>query len=950
VAQAQFEQPELEAIRRIEEAEKTQANELDLSGLNLTYLPEAVGRLTALTTLKLSYNQLTALPEAVGQLTALTTLNLYSNRLTIFPEAIGRLTALTALALSHNRLTTLPEAVGRLTALTSLRLASNQLMSLPKVAGNLIVLAILDLEDNRLTTLPEVVGRLTALTTLDLSRNQLTALPDVVGRLTALTTLDLSYNQLTALPEAIDRFTALTTLRLSGNQLTALPEAVGRLTALTTLDLTDNRLTNLPESLINLSGVRKLYLHNNNLGLPPEILGPTRSEYHEKKKSPADPSSILRYFFSGRSSVAAPVLSRPARRPLAEAKVLVVGQGSVGKTSLIKYWHTDRPCDGTEVKTDKIDVSHTTLVVPCPGDSKSLDIALNVWDFGGQEIYHATHQFFLSKRSLYLLVLDARLTEDQNNLHYWFQVIRSYGGDSPVLVVINKSEQHRLDLNETRLRKDYGDQFAGVLRVSCQKPFGRDELTEAIQAQIARLKDVFNELPEAYFVVKAELEKKAKKQNFLAYSEYENLCRKKKLKEAIDQTTLIRFLHDLGVVLNFNDPDNPYKLQHTTILNPEWVTDGVYKVLNDSRLTQDRGVLTRDHLNRILPSHAYPTDKKDVIVGMMHAFELCFDFPEEKGQKWLIPELLMRDEPALDWRETESLNFLYKYEVLPGGLICRFIVRMHPYIKSRTYWRSGVVLDIGGQRTLVRGDTASGKVFITVQGPPNGRRTALNVVRQEFERIHATLPRLVVEDRVPLPDNPEVTVSYKHLLDLEKDGETHYRPEGARKSYSVRELLDGVTTFTERERDREQAEIHNHFHGGASVNQNSGNNSGNVSHSTITGSTLNWGTISGNVTNVVKQLPPSPRQDGPDLKAVLEAFLAALKEATEKTELAGDDPKDAVEAVEEIAEAAKQPDEPKMLDKANKAVRGLERIVRGVTSLGAQLAALKAAVAGWFSS
>ena len=31
---------------------------------------------------------------------------------------------------------------------------------------------------------------------------------------------------------------------------------------------------------------------------------------------------------------------------------------------------------------------------------------LNVWDFGGQEIYHATHQFFLTHRSLYLLLDD----------------------------------------------------------------------------------------------------------------------------------------------------------------------------------------------------------------------------------------------------------------------------------------------------------------------------------------------------------------------------------------------------------------------------------------------------------------------------------------------------------------------------------------------------------------
>jgi GTPase SAR1 family protein len=33
---------------------------------------------------------------------------------------------------------------------------------------------------------------------------------------------------------------------------------------------------------------------------------------------------------------------------------------------------------------------------------KDKTFRVNIWDFGGQEIYHQTHQFFLSKRSLYL--------------------------------------------------------------------------------------------------------------------------------------------------------------------------------------------------------------------------------------------------------------------------------------------------------------------------------------------------------------------------------------------------------------------------------------------------------------------------------------------------------------------------------------------------------------------
>ena len=49
------------------------------------------------------------------------------------------------------------------------------------------------------------------------------------------------------------------------------------------------------------------------------------------------------------------------------------------------------------------------------------------WDFGGQEIYHATHQFFLTKRSLYLFVWEARKEEESRHFDYWLNVIKLLG-------------------------------------------------------------------------------------------------------------------------------------------------------------------------------------------------------------------------------------------------------------------------------------------------------------------------------------------------------------------------------------------------------------------------------------------------------------------------------------------------------------------------------------------
>jgi internalin A len=114
-----------------------------------------------------------------------------------------------------------------------------------------------------------------------------------------------------------------------------------------------------------------------------------------------------------------------------------VGPGGVGKTSLVNRLLFDR-FDRDEKKTDGIHIYEWRLRLP-----GSDDVRLNLWDFGGQEIMHATHQFFLSRRSLYLLVLEGRQSAADADAEYWLKLIESFGAESsgevsPVLVAMNK--------------------------------------------------------------------------------------------------------------------------------------------------------------------------------------------------------------------------------------------------------------------------------------------------------------------------------------------------------------------------------------------------------------------------------------------------------------------------------------------------------------------------------
>jgi internalin A len=146
----------------------------------------------------------------------------------------------------------------------------------------------------------------------------------------------------------------------------------------------------------------------------------------------------------------------------------------------------------------------------------------------------------------------------------------------------------------------------------------------------------------------------------------------------------------LGIALNYRDD---MRLRETSVLKPEGVTQGIYRILNAPELSERRGELHLDDLKRILPKERYPSEKVHFVVDLMRKFSLCFPFSDDM-ERYLVPELLGKEEPeeAAKFSPTDCLNFEYEYGVLPEGLIPRFIVRSHTLSRGQERWRSGVIL------------------------------------------------------------------------------------------------------------------------------------------------------------------------------------------------------------------------------------------------------------------
>ncbi|GAB1472072.1 hypothetical protein MASR2M66_29500 [Chloroflexota bacterium] len=671
----------------------------------------------------------------------------------------------TDLSLMNLNLKRLSKQIGELDNLVYLYLSGNSLTELPAEIGLLKNLKVIWLFDNELTRLPPEIGSLVNLQSLYVRNNQLASLPTEIFNLNRLSILDVRNNQIKKLQDEILSLKSLAVLYLGYNEIHNIPSQIKQLSRITNLDISHTYIKTLPPEIKELKKLNTINAVGTSIGVPPEIL------YEQNA------GAILEVYFQG-------------RKPLQEAKIVFIGQGSVGKTSLVERIRWDR-FDQNQIKTDGIainqwevpDSSPTTLSETVAPKS----INLRLWDFGGQEIMHATHQFFLSKRSLYLLVMDSRLSQEENRIEYWLKIIESFSDESPVLIVGNKIDQHPLDIDRTGLQKKYPN-IVGILETSAATGAGIEELKTAITEQVNNLPHVRDLLPETWFTVKTKLEELGKQSNFITQEKYLDLCAENEVSDETSQRTLIGFLHDLGVVLHFQDDP---RLEALGILNPQWVTNGVYKILNSHTLFQNKGVLTTSMLDEILNLPEYPRGKRLFIVDMMKKFELCYDIEPDKT--FLVPDLLPKDQPNLNFNGVSA--FEYAYPVLPSSVITRFIVRMNQKIDDGFVWRTGVVLKIGDNKALVKADIEDRKITIAIEGVEHTRRDALLAVCTHLDEIHDSIKGLNPEKLIPVPGAVNAKpLSYNYLLMLEAKGiEVLPVPDGnSLIDVNIRKVLSGV--------------------------------------------------------------------------------------------------------------------------------------------------------------
>lgn len=645
---------------------------LDLSGTPLVTLPNEIGRLTNLELLDVSNTQLSRIPAAIGRLINLRSLDLSSTALSSLPPEVGRLGNLQTLDISKTRLGALPAEIGRLTNLQSLDLAGTPVDALPAEIGRLTNLRRLTVSSHRLSSLPAEIGRLISLQNLEVSGTRLSSLPAEIGQLTNLQFLILTSNELSTLPAEIGQLTNLRVLTLIGNQLSALPAEIGQLTNLESLDLRKNLLTVLPRRLAELPDTLSLHLGDNPL---------------------VEPFADL--VDLGLRDLFAYLRSLDSAQPVYEAKVLLVGEGNVGKTSLVARLRNE---DFVESRPTTHGIELGTLRLPHP--TLPVHIKLNTWDFGGQEVYRITHQFFFSPRALFILVWRPREGQEENAVEGWLRRIRlRVGDDARVLLVSTYCDEREPDLDYPSLQRRYANMFCGAYAIDNRSGSGIEQFRTALAAEVARLPGMGQMVNTSWLAARDDVTSTREPQ--MTYAHYAALCARHGLEEA-ESAVLAKLLHERGVVIHYGDDDG---LQDIVVVQPEWLTRAISYVLADARTKEAGGKLEHARLKEIwqerAPGQAYDAKYHPYFLRLMEKFEVSYRFPDDEKAS-LVAQLVPFRQPKPPWEEgaegAHRLALVCRMRDEAPGLIPWLTVRNHRF-STGTHWRHGVFLQHASYRS-----------------------------------------------------------------------------------------------------------------------------------------------------------------------------------------------------------------------------------------------------------
>ncbi|XP_054737581.1 leucine-rich repeat serine/threonine-protein kinase 1 isoform X1 [Anastrepha obliqua] len=654
-------------------------------------------------------------PKKDEGVSKLNSLNIANNLFNSIPAALPCLAVnLTRLNMSYNSLRSMGHVTSYPATLKQLDLSHNEIScwpSLPRITADfdphLLCYSLVEYSTSDTTeetpafTKPVVSGKATSFRS--------TVLKSVCRhrrhlRLESLRTLILADNLLTRIQLSTDDATTLFNEPDDADwSVVGVTKSKLIFPNLSMLDISNNCLKEVPTSLHELSGLSVLNISGNvNITDLPPHLGllsrlwnlntrgcllqePLKTMIESKKYKTMDIIGYLKSIYENSVTYA-------------RMKLMVVGVQGIGKTTLLdllrqgggsqksraseNHWakrmghsrNTAKPNRGGNISTVGVDIGTWVCEKRKKSPGSHGPVIFRTWDFGGQKEYYATHQYFLSKRSLYLVLW--KITDGHKGLAeilQWLGNIQARAPNSPVIIV----GTHFDAIGETfsaqeaeELQQIIREKFIAIpdaekiglprvidsIEVSCRtlhnirllaniiydtafmlrSPGSKEPLLlQKIPASYIALEDIVN-------VISCNL-RSASVDPVLDAEEYRKLVAEemrlhnyKSFRDTAELNQATMFLHDNGVILHYDDAT----LRDYYFLDPQWLCDMLAHVVTVREINPfaRTGIMKLDDLGLLFRNiHSQNNSNRSYILSLLNKFEVALTWD---SRTLLIPSLL----------------------------------------------------------------------------------------------------------------------------------------------------------------------------------------------------------------------------------------------------------------------------------------------------------------------
>ena len=656
-------------------------------------------------------------------------------------------------------------------SLTTLSLDSNQVS---KIEGldSLINLKELSLDGNQVSKIEGLDG-LISLSVLYLGSNQISKI-EGLDRLSSLSALFIKNNHISRI-EGLLPLVTLKILDFESNPITEFPiEYQAFLNLLPFLDLKGTKIKNLSFFYQSIKEGRKILWEDIE-----QLEGQTSNEkdyleftinkntFHVKRGINVKDCTELETGLVVAIQTGPEALMdyiRAPRERLFEARVLVLGEPRAGKTTLrrkLQDVNCAMPTLQESTKAFEIEIEPYECYIEI--EERKEHLRYHLWDFGGQDYYRLLHQLFVAEQSVYIIVVGTDRNRTEEELEFWLDTIDRLGKDErkkygPVILLQNPKNNRAGGIyTDIKSRYPFWQQTEDfVINLNAlneqDASFDKRELNafrsfeKYLSRSFCQLDYVGKEIPVKWIAVRETLLEE--KGNWITIERFNELCIKNEIKDKEQRSNLLVIFRQLGYILHYKNT----ALRGMVILNKEWVTDALYRVLDDPIVDKNKGWFLKEDVEKIWHEEKYE-NRTEELLALMQEFKLCYQNPTTK--KFIVPSKLPSSTDNLPtWDSSNNVRLRLQYDWMPKALVIQLLVSLHEYIVpledgNHWIWRKGAVLegkqlDLGGVQVQIRDEYDKERIAIDARGEHS--EDVIRVIMKKWREVNE-----------PFKDKVEVT-------------------------------------------------------------------------------------------------------------------------------------------------------------------------------------------------